>query len=102
MSDFKVMAIEAALKTLFAKSYFSICTVDSIIKTLNLKPDSDRYNELHLLHCVDYGDMSPALLEALPTKLMQLFDCPRIDANRINVVQDGGQLRLVSPSNPAK
>jgi len=95
MSDFKLLAVQAALNKMVSGNHFDICTVDCVIKALELKPDSGLYNELRLLHCVHYGDMPAALLEQLPTKLMQLLDCPRMDASRINVVPSGTGLRLV-------
>ena len=69
--------------------------MDAIVEALGLRVNTSLYAELRLLHCINYGDMPPALLEQLPTKLMQLLDCPRMDASRINVVTEGKGLRLV-------
>lgn len=95
MSDFKLMAVEVALRRLVTQGHFSICAIDNVIAALGIAPPKSLYAELRLLHCVDYGDMPSELLEALPDKLMQLLDCPRMDASRINVVTSGNTLQLV-------
>lgn len=95
MSDIKVMAATAALQKMLAQKYFDICTIDNIIKMLGIVPDREAYSILHTLHCVDYDQMQPELLEQLSVLIMRVLDSPRMDTSRINIVTDGRGLRLV-------
>lgn len=98
MSDFRLMAVEVALRAMFTKGHFDICTIRSICETLELTPPKALMRELQLLHCVDYSDMPPAMLEALPDKIAELLRSPVMDASRINLVFSSGAqaLRVVS------
>lgn len=95
MSDIKVMAATAALQKMLTQKYFDICTIDNIIKMLGIVPDREAYSILHTLHCVDYDQMQPELLEQLSVLIMRVLDSPRMDTSRINIVTDGRGLRLV-------
>lgn len=95
MSELKVMAAEAALKKMVQGSHFSICTLDTIIKMMEVNPDRDAYNILHTLHCVDYNLMPPELLQALPDLIATILRPPSFDASRINIVADGKGLRII-------
>lgn len=95
MSDLKVMAAEAALKKMVQSSHFSICTLDTIIKMMDVKPDRDAYSILHTLHCVDYNQMRPELLQALPDLIATVLRSPSLEASRINIVSDGTSLRII-------
>lgn len=95
MSDLKVMAAEAALKKMVQGSHFSICTLDTIIKMMDVKPDRDAYSILHTLHCVDYNQMRPELLQALPELIATVLRSPTFEASRINIVVDGNRIRLI-------
>jgi len=95
MSDIKVMAATAALQKMLTQKYFDICTIDNIIKMLGIVPDREAYSILHTLHCVDYDQMQPELLEQLSVLIMRVLDSPRMDTSRINIVNDGRCLRLV-------
>lgn len=98
MADFRLMAVEVALRRLVTKGYFDMSTINNICETLELTPPKALMRELQLLHCVDYGDMPPAMLEALPDKIAELLRSPVMDASRINVVfsRDAKALRVVS------
>lgn len=95
MSDIKVLAAEAALQKMLKGGHFSICTIDKIVEMLSIKPAREEYDILSTLHCVDYNQMQPELLEQLPTLIMRVLDSPRLDASRINLVSDGKHIRLV-------
>jgi hypothetical protein len=95
MSELKIMAAQAALTKMVASSHFSICTIDTICKMLGVKPDREAYEILHTLHCVDYNQMPPQLLQALPELIHRVVNSPAFDASRINIVQEGAALRLI-------
>lgn len=95
MSDLKVMAAEAALKKMVQSSHFNICTLDTIVTMMDVKPDRDAYNILRTLHCVDYNQMRPELLQALPDLIATVLRSPSFEASRINIVSDGAGLRLI-------
>lgn len=61
MQNVKKEITEAALKKLFADEYFSIITIDSLLKMTNTIPDCELYNSLRALHCVSYKVMSEDL-----------------------------------------
>ncbi len=60
------LVVTAALDKLFTENYFSVCTVDNILKILNVSKNSDAYRLLQALHCVDYGAMPKELRDTLP------------------------------------
>ena len=89
------MAAEAALKKMVQDRCFSICTLDTIIQMMDIKADREAYQILRTLHCVDYSQMSPELLQELPELIATVLRSPTFDASRINIVADGHGLRLV-------
>lgn len=95
MSQLKLMAAEAALKKMVQSSHFSICTIDTIAQMMDLKPDRDAYAILRTLHCVDYNQMSPELLQALPELIATVLQSPSFDAGRLNIVSSGASLRII-------
>lgn len=61
------LALQAGLRELASKNYFSISTLDSLIALVGASCKGSRaYTLLHTLHCVDYGKMHPDLRAALP------------------------------------
>lgn len=95
MTDLKMLSTQAALVKLFDQSYFSVCTIDRITEMMGIKPDREAYQILRTLHCVDYNQMPPALLQALPDLIMRVMQSPALDASRINIVSEGSSLKLV-------
>jgi hypothetical protein len=94
-NEIKMMAAQAALRKMVEGNYFDICTIDNIVKMLDVKPDRDTYQILHTLHCVHYNQMPAALLERLPELIHTVLTSPAFDASRINVVSNGRGLRLI-------
>ncbi len=91
------LAIKAALDKLASDRHFSICTVDSILRVCGLPQGGRTYRALHLLHCVNYGDMSPELLASIPEAMAELFARQALDFDNINIIADTKtkQLRIV-------
>ena len=95
MSQLKILAAEAALKKMAQSSHFSICTIRTIVEMLNLKPDREAMSILATLHCVDYNQMRPELLQALPELIATVLQSPSFDAFRLNIISDGRSLKVV-------
>lgn len=95
MSDIKLMAAQAALTKMVTGRHFDICTLDTIIKMMDLQPDREAYNILRTLHCIDYNMMSPDLLKALPELISTVLQSPSFEASRINIVSQGSALKLI-------
>jgi hypothetical protein len=72
MNDIQKMAAQAAMKTMLSKNYFSISTIDDILRMTGGKPNTEDYNILRALHCVNYGDMPPELLRGLPVLIQRV------------------------------
>lgn len=94
-AELKMMAVEASLRKMLSGSYFDICTMDTIIGMMGVKPDHETYSILRTLHCVHYSQMPAKLLEALPELIHRVLSSPAFEASRINVVQHGSVLALV-------
>lgn len=74
MSAFEQAVLEQAIDKLFNAKHFSICTVDDIGKLVGQSPARHpNYKFLQALHCVNYGDMSPVILQDLQRKVMECF-----------------------------
>ena len=95
MSELKAMAAEAALKKMVQDKHFSICTLDTIVSMMDVKPDREAYNILRTLHCVDYNQMSPELLRALPDLIATVLRSPSFESSRVNIVSDGTGLQII-------
>lgn len=96
MLDLKLLAAEAALKKMVHGDYFDICTIDKIVKLLNIKPDREAYQILSTLHCIHYNQMRPELLQALPDLISTVLRSPTFEASRINIVAAGTGLRVIT------
>lgn len=70
------LAIQTALRKMAAQGWFSICTIDTILKTTGNVPEKEAYNTLHLLHCVNYADMPKSLRAELPDLLARALGEP--------------------------
>lgn len=94
-SEIKMMAAQAALRKMVEGDYFDICTIDKIVRMLEVKPDRGVYEVLSTLHCVHYNQMPAELLERLPELIHKVLTSPAFEASRINVVSAGRGLRLI-------
>jgi len=95
MSELKILAAEAALQKMAQGSHFSICTINMIVQMFGLKPDREAMAILSTLHCVDYNQMRPELLQALPELIATVLKSPSFDAFRLNIIANGKALQIV-------
>ena len=66
LADVHLMAAQAALDKMFNQGYFSVCTIDGILKMTGQVPDKMCYDILHTIHCVHYNEMAETLRRGLP------------------------------------
>lgn len=66
MEDLKKMAALTALNNMMAGGHFSICTVDSVAKMLNVQCRCEAYSILTTVHCLDFAKMPAELRNAIP------------------------------------
>jgi len=70
--SFETAVLEQALNNLFTESSFSICTLRDIGKLVGVNPTQHpNYKLLQALHCVDYADMSPEILQELQQRVAE-------------------------------
>ena len=73
MNDIQRMAAEGAVRNMLQRGSISICTIDQILKMTGGVPPKEDYDVLHLLHCVDFKELSPDLLRGLPVILQRVL-----------------------------
>ncbi len=79
MTDIEKLAARAALKKMARDGYFSICTIDTILKMTGGVPDGRDYTVLRALHCINFRDMEPELLRGLPLLIQRVLEAPGIE-----------------------
>jgi hypothetical protein len=67
-----------ALNNMLRKSFFSICEVRDAANLLGIPANGEAYDTLKALHCVDYANMSPAVRQAIPQLISEVFNRPDI------------------------
>lgn len=85
LDSFQQQAATVALKKLFERSSFSICDLDSIIKLINCIPDKKDYEALRCLHCVEWGDMPPALRNEVLERVIAMVQTAGFDTEAVSV-----------------
>lgn len=66
MPETQQLVLRTATRQLFDSRYFSICTVDKLLKLVGTNARTPAYTQLSALHCVDYADMPKELRERIP------------------------------------
>ena len=85
MTEFQKKAAITALQNMFESSgFFSICTIDKVLKLTGCIPDQKDYQALSLLHCVSWRDMDAEMRNMVMLKTMQMFESPGFDMRLIN------------------
>lgn len=79
MDEIQAMAARVALKKMAQDGYFSICTIDNILKMSGGVPEARDYQILRTLHCVNFRDMPPELLRGLPLLIQRVLEADGID-----------------------
>ncbi|MFT0137312.1 hypothetical protein ACEK07_04530 [Alcanivoracaceae bacterium MT1] len=77
MDQFKKLAVETAVKKLFSKCHFDICTLNEIGDMIGVNPrQHPDYRFLRGLHCVNYADMDPQLTAQLQQRVLDCLARP--------------------------
>lgn len=71
MSDLKHLSSMTALNNMMSKSWFDICTIDSVAKLMRINPAGEAYDTLRPLHCVNWDKMPQELRDAVPDLIRQ-------------------------------
>ena len=85
MDEFKKEAIRIALREMFRKGSFSICTVDTCLEIANIPIPRDEYETLRALHCIDYSEMPPDFRVQLFQKIIGLFEYPTLEISEFEI-----------------
>lgn len=102
MTDLKALSAHVKLGREIEKftkmlegDYFSICEVRDLLLEINHPQKYRPYKTLHNLHCIQYKDMPPVMLLAIPGLLSELFRCSiiHIDINKLSV--DTSRMRII-------
>lgn len=72
----KQVMVRQALDALFKKKFFSICTLDAILTTLDKPQKGKAYEMLRALHCVNYNEMSEEAKQLIPALINELLAPP--------------------------
>lgn len=89
MNEIDRLVIATAMRTMFEKPYFDICTVDQCLKVAGVVAPRKTYERLRALHCISFAAMPRELLEAIPGMVRECFDGVNIEA-------------LIAAAEPAK
>ena len=79
MPSVKKLVVETALNKLFTKEWFDVCTLDSILKVMDISRETEAYKQLSALHCVHYNRMSPEMKQVLPMLVNEALRLPVIN-----------------------
>ena len=66
------------LNNMMRKSFFSICEVRDTASMLGIPVNGEAYETLRTLHCVEFSAMSPAVRQAIPQLIAEVFNRPDI------------------------
>lgn len=94
MDDIQVLAARAAMKKMTQDGYFSICTIDNILRMTGGVPRASDYDILRALHCISFRDMEPMLLRGLPFLIKRVLEADGVDLT-FDVIAAGTGLKFV-------
>lgn len=85
LANVHLLAAQAALNKMFSQGYFSICTLDTILKMTYTIPDKTCYDILHTIHCVQYNELAPELRRGLPALIGAVLKMDGLTFERFRV-----------------
>ena len=71
--DMHRLAVAHSLQSMFAKSYFDVCTIRDCATMVKLVVPKETEDFLRAAHCVQWGDMEPEFRQAVTAMVMVLF-----------------------------
>lgn len=88
----KYETVRTALKHMYDDGYLSICTIDKLVKLLDVAPPAETYQMLSALHCVHFAEMSKELRAKVMQAIMDLFhiDNVMVEAELLDMIGRAG------------
>ena len=91
MDEFQMEVIRLAMQKMFRpSSYFSICAVQECLAVAKIPPPSGILQDLHPLHCVHWGDMTPQFREEVFRRVMGMFSETPMTMEELDIPLIGG------------
>ena len=76
LGELKKESFKFGLKKFFEGKHCSCSDFDRLCEMASVHPPKELYDAIHLAHCVNWGDMEPALREMLFNGVVGLFAQP--------------------------
>ncbi len=73
MEGLKPLAAQVAIKNMVKKGWVDICTIKTACGLLGTPQRGEDIDVLTALHCIEFADMPPELLKALPELLRRVL-----------------------------
>lgn len=74
MDETTKLVIATSMRSMLAKGWLSISTIDECLKLAGIIPVGGAYRQLHALHCIHFDQMPRELAEKIPVLINQTFD----------------------------
>ncbi len=84
MDALKLVVVHTALKDMFRRGHFNICTIRTVLEITNRIPQREDTVLLEALHCVDFQSMPPELLKGMPILLQRVLGI-ELDCKYFNI-----------------
>ena len=85
--ELKLESIKVALKDMFNKGYFCICTFDKCADLAGIQPTKEVRLFLAPLHCIHFNTMPKTLVEGIKEVIAMTFSQPALDYSFIDKLQ---------------
>lgn len=82
---FNEETVRLALRRMFNGNYFDICVVRRCLDAAGCVAPSDQLDALAPLHCVEWGDMTPAMRDQVLRRTLDLFAHPRWELTELDI-----------------
>lgn len=80
-----------SVEKMFQGSYFDICVVNKAVSDFDLRSSpsvSQASQDLLLIHCMDFGDMSPEVFAAIPRYMTHIFTEGRVPLEEVTLKEE--------------
>lgn len=89
MQDQRIAAF--TLERMFRGNHFNILSVDDACRLMGRTGSGPAYQRLRAIHCVDWGDIPPDIMQMIPVWLNEVLGGPRLSAVQIPALREGNQ-----------
>lgn len=80
-----------SVEKMFQSSYFDICVIDKAVSNFDLRSSPSvgkAYQDLHRIHCMDFGEMTPEVFAAIPRYMTHIFTEGRVPLEEVVQKED--------------